>query len=255
MPLSLYVRPLSNTGFHNLCTHTQPPPGTAGLLGYSLKYCIQKPLPAPDISASIKRFTKDIRTAFAVADFEPSESNDIEYIPKLYIKSDSWRPPQAPLLVEDAIHTFHEHLLQAALANRNFRRYNLNFQHRKLLQELRSSRQFIIVPTDKNLGPAIMNRDTYKTRALQDHLLDASSYQQLSPTDAQALRLKTRQDLLSLVEQHKETLSATDTRYFDRSFAIQDKRLPQFGLMPKVHKKTVPIPQPQTSCQMCWQHS
>ena len=249
MPLSQYIQPLSNTGFHNLCTHTQPPPGTESLLGYSLKYCIQKPLPQPDITACIRRFTTDIRTRFAIADLDLPPS---DYNPKLYIKSDTWDPPQAPPLVEDALHTFHEQLLQTAQANKNPCRYNLNYRHRQLLQQLCSSRQFIIVPTDKNLGPAIMNRDTYKTRALQDHLLDASSYRRLSPTEAQALCLQTRQDLLSLVRQHKDTMSPADKSYFKRGFAIQNRRTPQFRIMPKVHKKvlpTMPIPtRPIVSC-------
>ena len=154
MPLTTYIPPLANIGFHNLFTHTQPPPGTKQLLGHNLKFCIQKPLPSPDISASIQRFTKSVQTSFAIADLDIPPS---DYNPKLYIKSASWDPPTAPIQVEDALHMFHEQLSQAALANKNQRHYNLPYRHRQLLQQLRSSHQFIIVPTDKNLGPAIMN--------------------------------------------------------------------------------------------------
>jgi hypothetical protein len=38
--------------------------------------------------------------------------------------------------------------------------------------------------TDKTLGPAIMERSTYITRCLQDHLLETATYKRLTPADA-----------------------------------------------------------------------
>ena len=246
MPLTRYIPPITNMGFHNLCTHTQPPLGTKQLLGYNLKFCIQKPLPTPDIETTVRRLRASVRTSFAVADFSSGSDASSDYNPKLYIKSDTWDPPAAPLLVEDALHMLREQLTQASVANRNSRQYNLSHSDRQLLQKLRSSRDFIIVSTDKNLGPAIMNRDFYKLRALKDHLLDNSSYKRLSPTEAQNLHTKTSQDLSSIVDTHQKTLSDADKKYFKRSFDTGPRRLPQFYTMPKVHKEVEPGQPPKT---------
>jgi hypothetical protein len=43
----------------------------------------------------------------------------------------------------------------------------------------------MIIKTDKNLGPAIIDRKQYVLRAFQDHLCNEDTYQQLHPSAAQ----------------------------------------------------------------------
>jgi len=43
--------------------------------------------------------------------------------------------------------------------------------------------EFIIVPTDENLGPAILNKQKYISQILQEHLL-TEDYTQLQPNEA-----------------------------------------------------------------------
>jgi len=118
----------------------------------------------------------------------------------------------------------------------NDAKHNLRSQQRQLPQDLRANPNFIVVPTDKNLGPAIMNGDAYKSRALQDHLLDQTSYRCLTPAEAQSVRLQAGTNLKALVNTHHKELPANDVRHFDRSFS-HDRRLSQFYSTPKVHKE------------------
>jgi len=76
--------PITNTGFHNLCTHKQPPLGIKQLLGYNLKFCIQIPLPDPDIQASIQCLRASVRTSFATANFDFCPNAATDYNHKLY---------------------------------------------------------------------------------------------------------------------------------------------------------------------------
>jgi len=55
-----------------------------------------------------------------------------------------------------------------------------------------------------------MNRDTYKFRALQDHLLDQTSYRRLSPAEAQSIRLQAGENLKALVNTHRKELPTND---------------------------------------------
>jgi hypothetical protein len=50
-----------------------------------------------------------------------------------------------------------------------------------LLRALRHSNMFIVVPTDKNFGPAVLEMTTYIRRAYSDHLSDATTYRQMTP--------------------------------------------------------------------------
>jgi hypothetical protein len=48
---------------------------------------------------------------------------------------------------------------------------NLYQSDTSTLKELKYSIEFIIMPTDKNLGPGIMNHDTYIEQVFHEHLL------------------------------------------------------------------------------------
>ena len=51
------------------------------------------------------------------------------------------------------------------------------------LQSLQRQQDFLICPCDKNLGPAIIERDDYIKIAMRDHLLDGRTYWMDAPTD------------------------------------------------------------------------
>jgi hypothetical protein len=65
---------------------------------------------------------------------------------------------------------------------------NLSKRQEKLLESLRKAKQFIITPTDKNLGPAILELSQYMERCFQDHLLNKSTYRRLTDPESQTLR-------------------------------------------------------------------
>jgi hypothetical protein len=48
---------------------------------------------------------------------------------------------------------------------------SLNPLQRQTLNEFKNSKEFIIIPTDKNLEPAVLNRDDYISQVLKEHLL------------------------------------------------------------------------------------
>jgi len=245
------------TAFHNLCTHLTPPPGTGPLLWLGLKFCIEQPLPKPTLSTYIERLTYDIRVRHAITGFEldykqnqnPDDvhpfptDDDTEYDPKLYLKSTTYEPPAAPQPVEDAISQFQDGLQHLINNNKQHRRSNIPPTTRQALRQLRKDDRFIVVPSDKNLGPAIMERSTYIKRCLQDHLLDSTTYKRLDPTEATKLIEASTEAMKQLLSEHSEFLSDHEITYFKRCFQLQH-RTPQFYTTPKVHKspwKTRPI--------------
>ena len=58
----------------------------------------------------------------------------------------------------------------------------LPHQHRAL-RMLQQQQTFLIVPCDKNLGPAITERHDYLKNELRDHLSDTTTYKSLSTSE------------------------------------------------------------------------
>ena len=100
-------------------------------------------------------------------------------MPRLFLQS-NWSPPS--------------HLINYSLQRRtaNFIselkkifikrkvRNNMLPHQRKILSDLRHNKDFLVIQADKNLGPCIIERQQYIQRALRDHLLDRTTYQQLN---------------------------------------------------------------------------
>ena len=236
--LSLFKR--NQTAFHNLCQHSKPPAGIERLLWLGLKFCIQKPVPKPDITKSFERFRRSVRIIDAFKD----EFDTGDYNPKIYIPNDDFEPDDCKTpLIEEAMQRFHNGLLNLVNNHSPKRAHNLSRQTRFLLEKLSTNREFIIVPTDKNLGPAIMERSVYKARCLQDHLLKAHTYRQLSKTEANAILAAALETFKSLFEEYKESLPKDEATYLYRAIQL-NHRVAQFYILPKVHKnpwKTRPV--------------
>ncbi len=102
------------------------------------------------------------------------------------------------------------------------------------LNELKQSTEFIIMPSDKNLGPAIMNREEYIKQVLTEHLL-TPSYLKMNTNLATAQISHTKQLLITTFQTFKHTLSRPELDFFTRSFKNQH-RTPIFYGMPRFTK-------------------
>lgn len=241
MKLGELVRP-SNMTCHVLGTVPTDSP-LIHLLGLGLNYCVvSKPL-ATD-SVDMERFNKDIRTKFEMAG-----RGQGHYNPKLYARS-SWTPPKANERIETAAKRFADDVATLVrVKRRQSHRPNLLKWELKQLRSLRDHPDIMVTATDKNLGPALIDRKTYIDRALADHLLNKKNYKQLNQAEAFEIQEATFRDILKLtVENRKYFDKDSDIyKYFDRTLCrSRDKdgrvvipahlHLPHFYLRPKVHK-------------------
>ncbi|MGL4350199.1 MAG: hypothetical protein ACRCT2_06465, partial [Plesiomonas shigelloides] len=203
---------------------------------------MERPLPKPPLAESLKRFTYNVRIRAFMAD--NTDDGDSDYDPKLYIPSIGYDPPVAKPELEQALQDFGTALTQRTQANHTRRRHNLPASTRAIIKQIGLDQtKFIVTLTDKNLGPAILERATYKQRCLQDHLLDANTYRQLTPTEAETKAQTARNQMSSIITTFRQYLEDREQTYFRRALQL-DCRLPQFYITPKVHKtpwKTRPI--------------
>lgn len=251
MPAAHYFARPQNMSFHNLCVLATAPPGCGHLLGLTQKFCIERSRPPYNFQKSLLRFLRAIRLKRWIQENPPQEPEpgDITYIPKLYVPS-TFQPPalnDPNDNTELAIHTMYGNLEQVArtLASRPHHT-NLTPSQHYLLRELSSDRRFVIVPTDKNLGPAIMDRSIYIERAILDHLGNSQAYERLHPPLALQIQADTKKEIMTLVHHFHHSLTTAEKTWFDRNAKLPS-RTPQFYIMPKVHKTPLTT-RPVVSC-------
>jgi hypothetical protein len=194
----------SNLTYHNLCSTIQPPPGTKELLGLNLKFCLASAIPTPNLKTSIRRLAYNIRTELYLQNSTSTTEND--YHPQIYIKTTGWNPPPASPEIEDSL-TLLEKALKNEIqinqrASHHKKHNNLTKLQNKTLKQLQNNLNFIIKPSDKNLGPAILNSDDYINMVLNEHLL-TPAYSQLSKETALSQLSSIQSHLKNLINSNK----------------------------------------------------
>jgi len=230
---------------HNLCHNYQPPSGTTNLLGLGLKYCIIPPKTNPNIKSCMKKLAYRVRTKQYLLDNNTINRN--YYIPQLYVKLQNWNPPPASATTKDRMTLFERRLREASRINTLLTHHftSLNPLQRQTLKEFKNSREFIIIPTDENLGPAVLNRDDYISQVLKEHLL-TTTYLKLDSNTASYRILQTTKNLKNNFQKYKHLLTKPEIDFFTRSFS-KAHRTPIFYGMPKVHKNPMQL-RPVVSC-------
>jgi hypothetical protein len=165
-------------------------------------------------------------------------ATDSEYIKQLYKRNTAWNPPPAPNITEDKITLFekslktkHQNLLDKY---KKINHSNLTPIQLKALHSLQKNNHLIVKPTDKNLGPALMELKTYIKQVLQEHLL-TKDYIQLSHEEMERMMYNLKEKLKNIITAHQDQLNKAETTYFQRSLRYHF-RLPIFYGLPKVHK-------------------
>jgi hypothetical protein len=239
---SLQTRQPNNLVVHNLCHTLQPPHGTINLLGLGLKYCIVPPKATPNIRECMQKLAYKVRTKHYLLTNDRTQQTD--YIPQLYIKLKNWFPPPAPLTTEDLMTVLEKNLHEASRINnqQNYNFTSLTPTQKTTLNEFKHSREFIILPTDKNLGPAVMNRDDYMTQVLKEHLLKPT-YLKLTPEIASQRITQTKKLLIDTFQTHRHRLTKPETDFFTQSSNNQHRN-PVFY---KVHENPMQL-RPVVSC-------
>lgn len=238
MPPWLYFTRPYNIAFHNLCNPlTEIPPRTRSLLGLGLNFCPRPPRTSRATDVDFDRFQRDCKTRlFFAGNNRPPPNN------KLFIRS-NWQPDPQHISTDfcSRLDRFAESVksnFRSRCAVSNL----LPFQN-QVLESLRSNSKLIVIKTDKNLGPAIIERNVYIQRALLDHLFDTTTYCQLDESTAHQ-RTDAIQQLLRGFINSSFPAKSNDRTFLERyQHSVRDP-FAYFYLLAKIHKspwKTRPI--------------
>ena len=243
-----FFRP-TNLAFHDLTTRLKPPANLRSLLGLGLKfiptpdYATKWPHVATDPKGALSRLDRAVRLRCYFNDSPPLDDQDLDYNPRMYIPSE-WTPPHwdAPRHVIQRLATFRD-TLRPLFRKQTIRRNLPQFQ-RIALENLRTQDDFLVVHCDKNLGPAIIERNEYIRLAYRDHLNDRDTYQLLTAAEVTSRANRIRTLISSWLAKHKGDLTCSERRYISTETDQCLDPFPYFYLTMKVHKtplKTRPI--------------
>ena len=248
-PTHYHSRP-THLAFHDLTTTIKPPANLRSLLGLGLQF-----IPTPKksnhfakISDSIDRLTRSLKLKFYFADRESSES---DYNPRIYIPS-AWTPPRwefPEAQLNPRLQDFASRMKKLFRPRKGIT--NLLPHQQRALDDLQAQDELLVVPCDKNLGPAIIERDVYIQLIMDDHLNDAGIYRSYTPAQAQRWIDSTKTRLTDWIDTHKDKLSKSDRTSLRTHMSQNTNPYGRFYGTLKVHKMTADKPltsRPIVSC-------
>jgi hypothetical protein len=93
----------------------------------------------------------------------------------------------------------------------------------------------MVIKTDKNLGPAIIDRKQYIERAFQDHLCNKETYQRLQPSAARLHVKQLKSRIITFLELHFPE-NHPDRVYLSRKLESVTDPFAYFYVLAKIHK-------------------
>ena len=229
MPVWLYFARPAHVAFHNLTKNYTIPVHLRSLLGLGLNYCLRQPSLLGFRAVDAQRFRRDIFTKMIFA-------GDTSDIPPLYARS-NWEPnpSQVPLELRARTSFFFQELKKSFQTRRA--PTNLLPLQTAAFRYLRSSDHLLVLKTDKNLGPAIMQVSQYKELAYTDHLSHQQTYRRLTleqaSTRIQTIQLILRKFISTFLSTDKT--QENDKKYLERTLQLAITEAEKFNLLPISH--------------------
>ncbi|PFX17867.1 hypothetical protein AWC38_SpisGene17796 [Stylophora pistillata] len=136
-----------------------------------------RPPTVPQFDQQIQDFCRRVR----LQDKFPKQPQSGDFNPRLYVPT-GWIPLRENPDLEDRLFALRKELQKSITAEKPHSRNNLSKQEREDLHELKSNPGIKILPTDKNLGPALLSTDWVQAETLR-HLYDELSYRKVTQQD------------------------------------------------------------------------
>ena len=234
MPSWYYFSRPINIACHDLTTtSTTTQPGYRNLLGLGLKYCPQSRITITPTAFKkmADRFERDIITKYLFAG-----NKNKSYDPKLHIASD-WKPDRnkVPPELRARIGYFLCELKKIMKPRRS--PPNLLRHQRCHLKEIKESNELIVIKTDKNLGPALIEREKYCRRVFDDHLNNNRIFYTYEEDEAKRFMEEGVEEIQEWASTNKKLITPVERKFLKRSIKLnQEHWHSHCYMMAKIHK-------------------
>ena len=166
----------------------------------------------------------------------PPSEGTTSYDPKLYVHS-TWTPPHwtiPPIALEERLPRIST-ALNKLFKTRKGKTNLLPHQH-LALRMLQQQQTFLIVPCDKNLGPAIIERHDYLKIAMRDHLSDTTTYKSLTTSETDCYSSEIKKYILGWLKKYNKKLTKMERAFLHKELKSNQSPYARFYLTLKAHK-------------------
>lgn len=230
-----YFSPITKLAFHNLTDNNQLPSDTNLLLGLGLKF-----IPTPsiniipnDLDHTMARFERD----FGLRVYFAGDDSDADYNSDELRRKSSWRAPLPPPEIDNRLIAFLRELEKLFVRRRT--PSNLSNAQQRILDDLQSNSNIVILSADKGLGPVAVTREKYIEWGMA-HLNDATTYTHISNEQAQTAAHDLYHTIFQWTRKYRSDLGDNTTIYIqDKIKQAYDDPFGYFYLLAKLHKSPV----------------
>ena len=113
---------------------------------------------------------------------------------------------------------------------------NLLPHQQRALSTLQQQDTFLIVPCDKNLGPAIIERHDYLKIAMRDHLTDTTTYKLLNPKEIERSAPIVKKSSVAWLKTHHKILTKMERAFIREKLDSNKAPYARFYFTLKAHK-------------------
>jgi hypothetical protein len=205
------------------------------LPGLGLKFCLS-PATAHSYhdvkNDTLARLTHSLELAF----FFAGRSGSDDYNPRMYTPT-NWTPHHWE--IGPQLHTRLDKFeleLKKLFKPRPARPNLLPIQSR-VLSDLKSQQDFLIVPTDKNLVPSIIEKEEYIRTAMRDYLNVTANYKVLGNLHQVQATHHLKVSIVQWLKVHKDSISKSERKHIKQHLTNNKSPFGRFYLHMKVHKK------------------
>ena len=253
-----YFNRPTHMAFHDLTTTKKPPLNLRSLLGLNLKfiptpryntpwsYYENHTLPKFNRAMRLKAFFAYRHTGTDLIDdvshpatIPPAPNTRDNYNARMHVPS-HWEPPEKakfPIQIQRRLDKFAAALKSTVRLQRS--RSNLLPHQRRALAHLRSQEDFLIIQCDKNLGPAIIEREEYIKLVVRDHLSDSTTYRRLSKSEALSIERTILNNFKLWFRKYQGDLTDTEQTFLKHHHDTFTSTFSTFYATAKVHKATL----------------
>ena len=105
-----------------------------------------------------------------------------------------------------------------------------------LVYYLKNNDEYIVIECDKNLGACILDRDTYITRGITEHLGNIAVYKKLTKQQAKQKNHNLRYQFMIWLSDHQSSISPAEYHYLHEAMLRYPEKLAKFRMSLKAHK-------------------
>lgn len=222
-----------NLTFHNLTNKgTHLPVGVKSLLGLGLNFT---PTPLDSVGHFQQKMNLATRElSLDIDTFLQQLQGKLPTSSTTYPRANKPKNLKRKLKLPDALETWCYNTKLQRYRFQSKRRDNLNDQQRKTLAQLQERKDLLVVPTDKNLGPAIINKDKYIRLTLDQLQSTPDAYEEVFDFKITFLHRS--------VISFRNRLIRTDRSLWSETliivYNIYETHVAKFYMLPKIHKVT-----------------